>query len=77
LQELQNVSFSTFMCVDDFSTKAKAKGALPWPTFISNITIFFFDVLIECFFKQLPPCRDVDHKIRVASNTTLPFKLSY
>jgi len=54
LQELQKISFSIFMWVDDFNTKEKAKGALPWPTFISNIINKFLDVLTENFLNNSP-----------------------
>ncbi len=77
LKKLRKTSFLIVMCVDEFITKSKAKGAKSWPTCISNTINKFLDILMDDFPKHLFPSRHVDHRIKVVLGSTPPFKAPY
>ncbi len=62
------------MHVDEFSAKSKAKWAKPWPTYMSNTTNNFLDILTDELPKHLLPSCNVDNKIELVLRTTPPSK---
>jgi hypothetical protein len=63
--------------VDEFTTKAKTKGASPWPTCILDTLNKFLNVLMHELPKKINPCHDVHQKIEMVPRTTSPSKVPY
>jgi hypothetical protein len=77
LQKLQETLFLILMHVDEFNAKSKAKWAKFWPTFISNITNNFLDILTNELPIHLFLSHNVGNKIKPVLRSTPPSKSPY
>ncbi len=59
------------MHANEFGVKTKVKRVSQWPICISNTLNKFSK---DGIFKQLPPCCDIDHKIKVVPRLAPPYK---
>jgi len=53
------------------------QGARQPPTYILDSLNKFLEVLVVELFDALPPCREVDHKIKMVPKVTLPSEAPY